>query len=68
MKINKLGLFLLIVPLAAAAISLFFLPNVIPLHWNDAGEVDREGSKYFIFLLGLLPFVTYMSIKRKYRL
>lgn len=68
MKINRLGLLLLIIPLAVAIISLFFLPDIIPLHWNNAGEVDRQGSKYFVLLLGLLPFITYAAIKHKYRL
>lgn len=34
-----------------------FLPETIPIHWNAAGEIDRWGGKWNIFLLGALPLL-----------
>lgn len=34
-------------------------PDRVPVHWNLAGEVDRYGSKYEIWILVLLPVFTY---------
>lgn len=34
-------------------------PDQVPVHWNLKGEVDRYGSKYEIWILMLLPAITY---------
>jgi uncharacterized membrane protein len=34
-------------------------PEDIPVHWNLKGEVDRYGSKFEIWVLMLLPIITY---------
>ncbi len=42
---------LIAVPLLADIISLFFLPEIIPLHYSLSGEADRFGSKFEILIL-----------------
>lgn len=41
---------LAILPLAVTACVFQFLPDKIPAHYNFAGEIDRWGSKYEIFM------------------
>lgn len=48
---------LLIVPCCVAIISLIFLPDKIPVHSNNAGVIDRYGSKYEILILPLIIVV-----------
>lgn len=66
MKLSKLDIVILAVPLLAAAVSMFFLPDIIPLHWNSLGEVDGSGSKYILLPVALIPFVVYRRLKAKY--
>lgn len=44
-------LFLSIAPFLIALFSMQFLPDRIPMHYNFAGEIDRWGSKYEMFVL-----------------
>jgi len=37
---------LALLPLLITAVALCFLPDIIPAHYNAAGEIDRLGSKY----------------------
>ena len=48
---SRLLLLLSLAPWITAAISMSFLPDQIPLHYNFAGEIDRWGSKYEEFFL-----------------
>lgn len=56
-----------IVPIIISAISVFFLEDSIPMHYNSDGEVNRMGSKYEIFiypvLILLLGIIGYFTIK-----
>lgn len=61
------GIVILIAPLAIALIIYPSLPASIPLHFSITGQVNRYGSKNFIFLIGILPFIIYVSILSKYR-
>ena len=62
MKLKKAFLYILmLLPLAVTVVSLFFLPEQIPAHYNISGEVDRWGSKFetlvfpaFCIILGLI--------------
>lgn len=57
MKEKKRGLavwvllFLSIAPFLIALLSVQFLPDQIPAHYNISGEIDRWGSKYEMFIL-----------------
>lgn len=62
MKLKKTILYILmLLSLAVTGVSLFFLPEQIPAHYNFSGEVDRWGSKYetlifpvFCIVLGII--------------
>ncbi len=43
------------------------LPEIIPMHWNFAGEIDGYGNKLYILFLSLLPLGMYglMSLTKK---
>lgn len=45
---------LTILPIIITLISLFLLPDQVPLHYNIEGEVDRIGSKYELILLPII--------------
>ncbi len=36
----------------ATAIAYSHVPNVVPVHWNFHGRIDRYGPKWMLFLLG----------------
>ncbi len=55
MKNRKLFYILMFLPLVASVVALLFLPDLIPVHYNLANEVDRWGSKYEILIF---PIVT----------
>ena len=42
------------IPLVGTAVALLFMPDVVPMHYNAAGEIDRWGSKYENLLLPLI--------------
>ncbi len=57
-EIMCIGLVLL--PLIYLAIVWTELPDIVPMHWNVAGEVDGWGSKSTLLLMPfLLPFLVY---------
>jgi len=55
MKNKKLFYILMFLPLVASIVSLLFLPDLIPAHYNIENKVDRWGSKYEILIF---PIVT----------
>ena len=52
------------VPVVMTVIAMQILPDLIPAHYNMAGEVDRWGSKYeqFIFPVFVLLFALFWHI------
>ena len=46
------------ISIALALANFNGLPDSIPIHFNAAGEVDDYGSKYTIFLLPAISFLT----------
>ena len=54
-KLRKLYYILMLLPLVYTIICLFFLPDIIPVHYNGANKVDRMGSKFEILII---PFIT----------
>ena len=53
-KLKKLYYLLMFLPLIYTIICLFFLPDIIPVHYNGANKVDRMGSKFEILII---PFI-----------
>ncbi len=53
-KLRKFYYILMFLPLFYTIICLFFLPDIIPVHYNGANEVDRMGSKFEILII---PFI-----------
>ena len=54
MKARFIVVCLVLIALASAVTWHFYpaLPERIPLHWNAAGEVDRDGPRAVLWLLG----------------
>lgn len=61
----KKDLWLLIVIIAAllsAVVIYNYLPNRIPMHWNDEGQIDGYGGRGSIFLFPLLGLGIYAGM------
>ncbi len=43
----------------AMMISVYFMDDVIPIHWNFHFEIDGYGSRYIFLGLSMLPIVMY---------
>ena len=73
MKGKKIFFIFMVVPLIINSVSLLFLPDKIPAHYNFKGQVDRWGSKYetlilafIILILGFLfLFISKKTVKNK---
>ncbi len=59
-KHNIFSLGFAIITLIACVIGVFYLPNIIPTHWNIQGEIDGYGSKYILLVGGVLGLGTYV--------
>jgi uncharacterized membrane protein len=70
MNFNKKGILIdvliLVLPVIIMLLLTPILPDKVPLHWNIKGVADRFIDKRFSFVLGVLPYVIYKSIKMKY--
>jgi uncharacterized membrane protein len=64
MKVNFKSLSILIIPLIICAVLYPFLPDQIPRQFHADGTTSYM-AKEFIFLLGLIPYVIYLSRKKK---
>lgn len=53
-KLIVICLFLSVVPLLIATISIYFMPNEVPMHYNGLGIVDRWGSSNEMLFIGAL--------------
>lgn len=66
MKFDKKEIFLLIIILLMFVIAFYtypMLPDVVPIHWNAAGEIDSYGSKFIgLFLLPIITLILYIFI------
>lgn len=60
-KFIVICLFLSVVPLLIATISIYFMPNEVPMHYNALGVVDRWGSSNEMLFIGVL-FVIFSLI------
>ena len=64
MKINLKSLSILIIPLVICAVLYPFLPGQIPRQFHADGTKSYM-AKEFIFLFGLIPYVIYLSKRKK---
>lgn len=57
-------LFFSMTPLLIAVISVYFMPNTVPMHYNGQGEIDRWGRSSEMLFIGALfaIFPAIMSI------
>lgn len=53
-KLIVICLFLSVVPLLIATISIYFMPNEVPMHYNALGVIDRWGSSIEMLFIGAL--------------
>lgn len=68
MKIKNKGIFtIFILSLIVSIVSIFYLPDQIPMHWNIHGEIDNYGSKFTIFMEPALILILWilMDVLRK---
>ncbi len=54
---NKIMPVISVVSLIAAAASMNFLPDEVPINYNIVGEVSRRGSKFWLFLFPLITVI-----------
>ena len=47
----KKYLIMLVILTILLEVSVFFMPDTVPLHYNISGAPDRMGSKYWIYFL-----------------
>lgn len=66
MKFHKKDILILVVPVIIIILLTPILPNKIPIHWSFSGSANGFMDKKFSFILGILPFAIYESIKLKY--
>lgn len=53
-KLIVICLFLSVLPLLIATISIYFMPNEVPMHYNALGVVDRWGRSNEMLFIGAL--------------
>ena len=56
-KFKTIICLLMLLSVVITAIMLQFMPDIVPAHYNAAGEVDRMGSKYESFLFPVTTVV-----------
>ena len=68
MKNNKLLWIVTFIPLFLSAIAVRFMPDKVPAHYDFAGNIDRWGSKYeiFIFPVMIIIFTCFWLFMIKY--
>ena len=57
MKGKKIFFIFMVIPLIINSVSLLFLPDKIPAHYNFKGQVDRWGSKYESLILAFIILI-----------
>jgi Protein of unknown function (DUF1648). len=66
MKFSKIDILVLVVPVIIMILLMPVLPDKVPIHWAANGVVNGFIDRKYSFVLGLLPFAIYKSIKIKY--
>ena len=57
-----------IISIVLTAVALQFMPDLVPMHYNAAGEIDRWGSKYenLIFPLIIIALTLFWQLMIRY--
>lgn len=42
--------------------AIFFMPDIIPIHWNANWQIDSYGSRYYLFILAVIPLLAYYGM------
>lgn len=47
--------------------AIFFMPDIIPIHWNLKWQIDSYGSRYYLLIIAVMPILVYygMLLMRK---
>lgn len=53
----SIAVVLMVIMIAVSAVGINILPEEIPMHFNAAGEADRIGSRFEVFIFPLLSVV-----------
>ena len=62
-KLYLILYFLMIICILGTSLLLSVMPDIVPIHYNFAGEVDRFGSKYEFLIMTLITLVlTYILL------
>lgn len=61
MKTKAFDIFVWIITLIFVGI-IFFMPETLPMHWDYQWNVDGYGSRYYLFMLALLPMLIYYGM------
>lgn len=62
-KYNNINLILAVIMFAITLVSMFFLPNKVPIH-TDYNKVDRWGSKYTYFIAPMIAFILWYMMPK----
>lgn len=54
---NKIFVIFLWIMTFVFLILVFYLPEIIPIHWGMDGQADQYGSRYFALLFVVLPVI-----------
>lgn len=60
MNKNKVLLYISLVPSVITVIAMLFMKDIVPMHYNLSGKIDRYGSKYENFILPLIILFFYI--------
>ena len=61
MKTKVVKIALLFISIASTLVAICLLDDVVPVHFNAFGEVDRWGSKYELLVLPLVLFFVQLT-------
>lgn len=64
MTMNKKTVFysISIISFLASMYFIIQMPDIVPTHWNSAGEIDGYGSKWLNVFLAIMPIVVYFGM------
>ena len=60
-KLKRILALLYLIPFIVTAVSMRYLPETVPMHYDSLGNVDRWGSKYEFWVAGLLLSMVCLS-------
>ena len=43
-------------------VTVFLMPDTVPLHWDENWQIDGYGSRYMFLILAFIPMVIYYGM------